>query len=103
MRTSKTMIIGGPAVASLEDLPRRLEFLAGSADSIQTRARWHGDGKNLILTTEMNLATSQGYFPFTSDFEYSLSTDGMTLTVTETRPTRTSKTPRTIFVYNRVL
>ncbi len=103
LRTSKTMIIGGPAVASLEDLPRRLEFLAGSTDSIRTSARWHENGKHLLLTTEMNLATSQGFFPFTCNYEFALSTDGMTLTVTETRPTRPSQTPRSIFVYNRIL
>ncbi len=103
LKTSKTLVIGGPAVPSLEEDPRRLGFMAGEADSIHTRASWHEDGKTLILTAEMNLQTSQGFFPFSAVHHYRLSEDGMTLIVTETHSTRESPAPTRVFVYHRVL
>lgn len=103
LRTSKTLRIGGPAVASLEELPRRMGFIAGQTDSIRTRATWHTDGKTLLLSSDMTLQTSQGSFPVTSENEYSLSVDGMTLTVTEKRSTRADQKPTAIYVYQRIL
>lgn len=103
LKTSKTLVIGGAPVASLEEDPRRVGFMAGQTDSIRTRAGWSEDGKALILTLEMTLQTSQGNFPFSAVNRYVLSEDRMTLTVTETRPTRESPAPTRIFVYRRVL
>ncbi|HEX9972524.1 MAG TPA: hypothetical protein VGD14_10690 [bacterium] len=103
LKTSKTLVIGGASVPSLEEDPRRVGFMAGQADSIRTRASWHDDDKTLILTTEMKLETSQGFFPFSAVSSYRLSGDGMTLTVTETRPTRESAEPTRIFIYRRII
>jgi len=103
LRTAKTLIIGGPAVASLEELPRRMGFLAAQTDSIYTRANWTDDGKTLTLTAEMNLQTSQGFFPMTTTNTFALSADGMTLTVTERRLTRESDDPTAVYVYRRQL
>ncbi len=102
MRTSKTMVIGGPAVASLEELPRRMGFIAGQTDSLLTRAQWK-DEKTLLLISDMTLQTSQGSFPVTSVSEFALSVDGMTLTVTEKRNTRQDQKPTAVYVYQRVL
>jgi hypothetical protein len=103
LRTARTLVIGGPTVASLEELPRRMEFLAGQADSIRTRAEWDQDGKTLLLTSDMILETSQGFSPLTTTSRFALSEDAMTLTVTEHRLSRKSQEPTTRYVYRRVL
>lgn len=103
LKTAKTLVIGGPAVGSLEELPRRMEFLAAQTDSIRTRAEWDQDGKMLLLTSDMILQTSQGSSPLTSTSRFVLSEDAMTLTVTEHRLSRKSQEPTTRYVYRRVL
>ncbi|MCI0512799.1 hypothetical protein L0128_06275 [candidate division KSB1 bacterium] len=103
LKTSKTLVIGGAFVPSLEADPRRVGFMGGKTDSIRTRASWQEDGKALILTTEMMLETSQGLYPFSAVCHYRLSEDKMTLIVTETRPTRESPDPTRIFVYRRII
>jgi hypothetical protein len=103
LRTGKTLLIGGPAVASQDELTKRMGFLGGKTDSVCTRAKWSHDGKTLILTNEMNLETSQGFFPATSTSEYGLSEDRMTLTVTEKRMTRQNDAPTAVYVYKRIL
>jgi len=103
LRTAKTLVIGGPAVGSLEELPRRMEFLAAKTDSIRTRAEWDPDGKTLLLTSDMILETSQGFSPLTTASRFVLSEDAMTLTVTERRLSRKSQAPTARFVYRRVL
>jgi hypothetical protein len=102
-RTSKTMVIGGPPVPSLEEMTRRMGYSAGWSDSILSSAAWKADGQTLVVTTQLRLQTSQGEFPSTSVSEFSLSPDGMTLTVQERRHTRTSSTPVTVFVYRRIV
>jgi len=103
LKTTKTLVIGGPAVGSLEELPRRMEFLAAQTDSIHTRAEWSEDGKTLLLTSEMILQTSQGSAPMTTTSRFVLSEDAMTLTVTEHRLSRKSPEPTARYVYRRVL
>jgi hypothetical protein len=102
-RTSRTLVIGGHAVASMEDMTRRMGYSAGWSDSVMCSAAWKADGRTMVLTTELRLQTSQGEFPSTSVNEFSLSPDGMTLTVQEWRTTRESAVPVTMFVYRRVL
>lgn len=103
LKTTKTLVIGGTGVAGPEEMTRRLGYSAGWSDSVVTSAAWKTGGKALILTTSLNLQTSQGSSLSTSVSEVDLSTDGMTLTVTERRSTRESKEPVTVFVYQRVL
>jgi hypothetical protein len=50
-----------------------------------------------------HLQTSQGTFSVASKSQYTLSTDLMTLTVTERRSTRQTMEPVAVFVYRRVL
>jgi hypothetical protein len=78
-------------------------YSAGWSDSIVSSAAWKADGTTLEVTTLLNLESSQGRFPVTSTSEYVLSTDLMTLTVTERRATRQSPEPAVVFVYRRVL
>ena len=103
LTTFKALNIGGPAVTSPEEMTRRLGYSAGWSDSILTAAAWRPDGNTLALTTLLNLETSQGRSPATSVSEYSLSTDLMTLTVTERRTTRENPEPVAVLVYRRVL
>jgi hypothetical protein len=102
MATTKSLIIGGPAVRSLEEMTRRLGYSAGWSDSISSRASWKDD-TTLLIYTSLVLATSQGEFPATSTSEYSLSEGGMTLTVIERRSTRQTNEPVTVHVYRRIL
>jgi hypothetical protein len=103
LKTSKVLVIGGAAVASPEEMTRRMGYSAGWSDSIVSSAAWKADGVTLVVTSLLNLETSQGRFPSTSTSEYVLSTDLMTLTVTERRATRRSMEPAVLFVYRRVL
>ena len=103
LKTSKTLVIGGEAVASPEEMTRRMGYSAGWSDSIVSSAAWKADGVTLVVTSLLNLETSQGKFPATSTSEYVLSTDFMTITVTERRTTRQSTEPAVVFVYRRVL
>jgi len=103
LKTSKTLVIGGAAVGSLEEMTRRMGYSAGWSDSIVSSAAWKADGVTLAVTASLNLETSQGKFPASSTSEYMLSTDLMTLTVTERRATRHSTEPVVLFVYRRVL
>jgi hypothetical protein len=103
LKTSKTLVIGGAAVGSPEEMTRRMGYSAGWSDSIVSSAAWKPDGVTLVVTLSLNLETSQGNFPATSTSEYVLSTDLMTLTVTERRATRQSPEPAVIFVYHRIL
>jgi len=103
MATTKSLIIGGPAVSSQEEMTRRLGYLAGWSDSISSSASWKEDGVTLLVKTKLALATSQGNFPATSTSEYSLSEGGMTLTVAESRSTRQTGEPVALFVYRRIL
>gem|GEM_PF-919329 len=103
LKTSKMLVIGGAAVGSPEEMTRRMGYSAGWSDSIVSSAVWKPDGVTLVVTSLLNLETSQGTFPATSTSEYVLSTDLMTLTVTERRATRQSPEPAVIFVYHRVL
>jgi hypothetical protein len=103
LKTSKTLVIGGAAVGSPEEMTRRMGYSAGWSDSIVSSAAWKADGTTLEVTTLLNLESSQGRFPVTSTSEYVLSTDLMTLTVTERRATRQSPEPAVVFVYRRVL
>ncbi|NLP11949.1 hypothetical protein GX408_16230 [bacterium] len=103
LKTAKTLVIGGPAVGSLEELPRRMEFLAAQTDSIRTRAEWDPDGKTLVLTSDMMLQTSQGFSPLTTTSRFTLSEDAMTLTVSEHRLSRKSPQATARYIYRRVL
>jgi hypothetical protein len=103
MKTTRTMVIGGPGVPSQEEMTRRLGYSAGWSDSVVTSARWKEDGQTLMLTTQLRLQTSQGVSPSTSTSEYVLSDGGMTLTVTERRSTRPTTAPVGVYVYRRVL
>ncbi|MBD3385418.1 hypothetical protein GF407_10895 [candidate division KSB1 bacterium] len=103
LQTTKTLIIGGKAVKSPEERPRRMGYLAAWTDSISTRARYNQERTALILTTNLKAQTQQGSYPMTSVSEYTLSDGGMTLTVTEWRKTRESNKPVTVFVYRKEL
>ena len=103
MATAKSLIIGGPAVRSQEEMTRRLGYSAGWSDSVASTASWAKDDTTLLVGTALSLATSQGIFPATSTSEYSLSEGGMTLTVVERRSTRQTAEPVAVFVYRRVL
>jgi len=103
LKTTKTLLIGGAAVGSPEEMTRRMGYSAGWSDSVVSSAAWKPDGVTLVVTSLLNLETSQGSFPATSTSEYKLSTDLMTLTVTERRATRQSPEPAVVFVYHRVL
>jgi hypothetical protein len=103
LTTTKSLRIGGPSVSSQEEMTRRLGYLAGWSDSIASSAAWKADGRTLMVETQLNLATSQGHFPAVSTSEYFLSEDGMTLTVTERRSTRTLAEPAVVCAYRRVL
>lgn len=103
LTTLKVLEIGGPAIPSPEEMTRRMGYSAGWSDSILTSAAWRPDGRTLALTTLLSLETSQGRSPATSVSEYSLSTDLMTLTVTERRTTREHPDPVAVLVYRRVL
>jgi hypothetical protein len=103
LRTTKTLVIGGAATATPEDMTRRMGYSAGWSDSIVSTAAWKPDGVTLVVAALLNLETSQGSFPSTSTSEYALSTDWMSLTVTERRSTRSSTDPVVVFVYRRVL
>jgi hypothetical protein len=103
LKTSKTLVIGGPSVRSAEEMTRRMGYSGGWSDSVESSAAWKDDGKTLEVTTMLNLETSQGRFPVTSRSEYALSTDLMTLTVTERRITRRSNDPAVVLVFRRVL
>jgi hypothetical protein len=103
LKTSKTLVIGGAAVGSLEEMTRRMGYSAGWSDSIVSSAAWKEDGVTLVVTASLNLETSQGKFSTNSTSEYMLSTDLMTITVMERRATRLSTEPAVLFVYRRVL
>ena len=103
LKTTRTLVIGGPATATPEDMTRRMGYSAGWSDSIVSTAAWKPDGVTLVVTALLNLETSQGSFPSISTSEYALSTNWMTLTVTERRSTRGSTEPVAVFVYQRVL
>jgi hypothetical protein len=103
LTTTKSMVIGGPGVPSLEEMTRRMGYNGGWSDSIVSSATWQEDGVTLRVTTALTLQTSQGTFPATSTSDFVLSEGGMTLTVTERRLTRTTEDPVTVFVYRRVL
>jgi len=101
--TTKSLVIGGPAVRSPEEMTRRMGYSAGWSDSILTSAAWTKDGQRLQLTTQLALETSQGRSPATSVSEYSLSPDLMTLTVREWRSTRQTTDPVVLSVFRRLL
>lgn len=103
LRTSKTVVIGGPPVAGAEEVTRRMGYSGGFADSISTSAAWKDDGTTLMMKTHAVVATSQGQHSVTTTGEYTLSTDLMTLTVKEWRSTRTDREPVTVYVYHREL
>jgi hypothetical protein len=103
LKTSKALVIGGAGVTTPEEMTRRMGYSAGWSDSIVSTAAWKADGVTLVLTASLNLGTSQGSFPSTSTSEYALSSDRMTLTVTERRSTRGSAEPVAVFVYRRIL
>jgi hypothetical protein len=102
-QTSKTLVIGGGPVGSLEEMTRRMGYSAGWSDSMVSSAAWGGDGRTLVVSSQITLETSQGTFPVTVMSEYTLSTDLMTLSVVEHRSTRRSEEPAVLFVYRRVL
>jgi hypothetical protein len=103
LTTSRALEIGGPAIRSPEEMTRRMGYSAGWSDSVLTSVAWRPDGRTLVLTTLLNLETSQGRSAATSVSEYSLSTDQMTLTVNERRTTRESTEPVVVLVFRRVL
>lgn len=101
--TVKTMVIGGPAVATREEMTRRMGYSGGWSDSIISSAAWKDDGVTLRVTTMLSLETSQGRHPSTATSDLTLSADGMTLTVTERRLTRQTDEPVAVYVYRRQL
>jgi hypothetical protein len=103
LRSSKTLVIGGMAVRSAEEVTRRMGYSSGWSDSIECSATWKEDGTTLVVQTLTTLETSQGTHRVTTTSEYTLSTDLMSLTVREWRSTRTLADPVTIYVYRRVL
>ena len=103
LKTSKTLLIGGKPVGSPEEMTRRMGYSAGWSDSTVSTAAWKEDGSTLVVTSQLDLETSQGTFPATVTSEYTLSADGMTLTVMERRNTRRSVEPAVLYVYKRVL
>jgi hypothetical protein len=103
LRTTKTLAIGGAAVAGAEEVTRRMGYSSGWSDSILTSASWKNDGTTLLMKTAADVETSQGRHQIITTGEYLLSTDLMTLTVKEWRTTRTDGEPVTVYVYRRVL
>jgi hypothetical protein len=103
LTTTKSMVIGGPHVATPEEVTRRMGFSGAWSDSIVSRAAWNPEGTKLLVTTDLSLLTSQGASASTSTSEYSLSDGGMTLTVEERRSTRATPDPVTVLVFTRVL
>ncbi len=103
LTTTKQMIIGGGGVASAEEMTRRMGYSGGWSDSIVSSAAWSADGTTLVVTTALTLQTSQGTFATTSRSEYALSEGGMTLTVRESRQTRSNQEPAVVLVFTRVL
>ena len=103
LTTTKRMVIGGPGVASPEEMTRRMGFSGGWSDSVVSRAEWNATGTALLVVTQLTLETSQGTFPSVSTSEYSLSDGGMTLTVQERRSTRTTPEPAVVLVFTRML
>ena len=94
LKTSKTLVIGGSAVRSAEEVTRRMGYSSGWSDSIECSATWKDDGTTLVVQTLTTLETSQGTHRVTTTSEYTLSTDLMSLTVREWRSTRTPRRPR---------
>jgi hypothetical protein len=103
LRTTKTLIIGGPAVTGAEEVTRRMGYSSGWSDTIRTSARWNADASALLVKTVAEVETSQGSHQIVTEGEYTLSIDLMTLTVKEWRTTRTDREPVTVYVYRRVL
>ena len=103
LKTTKTLVIGGESVASLEERTRRMGHQAAWSDSISTRARWNKDGKSLVFDTDVTLETSQGTIPVSSRSTFRLADGGMTLIVEEWRSSRDGEEPATVFVYRKVL
>jgi hypothetical protein len=103
LRTSKSLVIGGEPVRSLEERTRRMGYLAAWTDSITTSARWGEDGASLVVSTEFLAETAQGTHPVTSESIWRMEDGGMTLVVEERRATRDDPAPVTLFVYRREL
>jgi len=103
LKTTKTLVIGGDAVASLEERTRRMGYLAAWTDSISSRARWAEDGRGLLVETDFQAETARGRAPVSSVSSWKLEDGGMTLRVDERRSTRDSQSPVTTFVYRRQL
>jgi hypothetical protein len=103
LKTTKTLVIGGEPVVSLEERTRRMGHQAAWSDSISTRAQWHDDRESLIFDTEVTMETSQGTFPISSRSTFRLADGGMTLIVEEWRSSREGEDPATVFVYRKVL
>ena len=103
LTTTKTLVIGGDAVASLEERTRRMGYLSAWTDSISTRAHWADDGRSLLVETDFQAETEQGRAPVSSIATWQLQDGGMTLLIEERRSTRDSSAPVTTFVYRRQL
>jgi hypothetical protein len=101
--TTKRMVIGGAAVASPEEMVRRLGFSGAWSDSVKSSVAWGSNDTTLVVTNQLNLETSQGTYATKSRSEYSLSEGGMTLTVREYRDSRMDKEPAVVLVFTRVL
>jgi len=103
LKTTKTLVIGGEPVVSLEERTRRMGHQAAWSDSISTRADWDEGGERLVFETDVTLETSQGTFPLSSRSTFRLADGGMTLIVEEWRSSRDGEEPVTVFVYRKVL
>jgi hypothetical protein len=103
LTTTKTLVIGGEPVRSLEERTRRMGYLAAWADSISTSARWGENRSTLVVTTELQAQTAQGVAPVRSESTWRLEDGGMTLVIEERRLMRDSPAPVTTFVYRRQL
>ena len=103
LKTTKTLVIGGDPVRTLEDRWRRFGHAAAWGSSAVTRARWGDDGKTLVLISDAEVETSQGTSPLNVRMEFKLSEGGMTLAVTERRSTWGNDDPVSVFVFRKVL
>ncbi|MCK5574022.1 MAG: hypothetical protein KAJ12_14725 [Bacteroidetes bacterium] len=103
LKTTKTLVIGGDPVPSLEERTRRMGHQAAWSDSISSRALWDEDGTSLLVITDVAMETSQGTIPISSTSSFHLTDGGMTLIVEEWRSSRESEEPATVFVYRKIL
>ena len=107
LRTTKTIVdLNGPETTSIwpkGDLPVfGYEAVAiGNDQAVKTKAVQGSDKSSLELTTYFTVVVSQGTYDIVLHSYYQLSSDGKTLTVTDTRDSREHGEP-VVYVFHRV-